>query len=103
MGFGKILLGAVIVNKMQGGGEYTLPYLIAFVVAYLILGGEIVVTAVKNLFKGNPFDVNFLMSIATIGAFVIGEYPEAVGVMLFFRIGEFFEDVAVERSRRCPR
>lgn len=94
-----VLLGAVIVNKMQGGGEYTLPYLIAFVVAYLILGGEIVVTAVKNLFKGNPFDENFLMSIATIGAFVIGEYPEAVGVMLFFRIGEFFEDVAVERSR----
>ena len=76
-----------------------MPYLIAFVVAYLILGGEIVVTAVKNLFKGNPFDENFLMSIATIGAFVIGEYPEAVGVMLFFRIGEFFEDVAVERSR----
>ena len=94
-----VLLGAVIVNKMQGGEEYTLPYLIAFVVAYLILGGEIVVTAVKNLFKGNPFDENFLMSIATIGAFVIGEYPEAVGVMLFFRIGEFFEDVAVERSR----
>ena len=70
------------------------------VAAYLVLGGKILLTAVKNLFKGQIFDENFLMSIATIGAFAIGEYPEAVGVMLFFRIGEYFEEKAVERSRK---
>lgn len=72
---------------------------IIFVIAYLILGGEVVLTAIKNLFKGQVFDENFLMSIATLGAFAIKEFPEAVGVMLFYRIGEFFEHVAVERSR----
>ena len=70
------------------------------VAAYLVLGGKILLTAVKNLFKGQIFDENFLMSIATIGAFAIGEYPEAVGVMLFFRFGEYFEEKAVERSRK---
>ncbi len=68
-------------------------------VAYGILGREVVMTAVKNLVKGHVFDENFLMSLATIGAFFIGEYPEAVGVMLFYRVGEYFEHKAVERSR----
>ena len=68
-------------------------------VAYLLLGLEIVITAVKNLFHGQIFDENFLMSIATLGAFAIGDFPEAVGVMLFYRIGEFFEEIAVARSR----
>ena len=71
----------------------------AYVAAYLVLGGRILLTAGKNLIKGNVFDENFLMSIATLAAFAIGEFPEAVGVMLFFRIGELFEDIAVERSR----
>lgn len=71
-----------------------------FVFAYIILGAEIVWTAVKNLFGGKVFDENFLMSIATIGAFVVGDFAEAVGVMLFYRIGELFEDVAVNRSRK---
>ena len=71
-----------------------------FVVAYIILGAEIVLTAVKNLFGGKVFDENFLMSIATIGAFVVGDFAEAVGVMLFYRIGELFEDVAVNKSRK---
>lgn len=93
------LLGAVICHKIQGGNSYSILCLIAFVASYLVLGGEILLTAAKNVSKGNPFDENFLMSVATIGAFVIGSYTEAVGVMLFFRIGEFFEDVAVERSR----
>ena len=70
-----------------------------FLLAYAVLGGEILLTAVKNIGKGQIFDENFLMSIATIGAFCIQEYPEAVGVMLFFRIGEYFEERAVERSR----
>lgn len=74
----------------------TLPI---YVIAYLILGGQIILTALKNLTKGQIFDENFLMSIATLGAFGIQEYPEAVGVMLFYRIGEYFEEVAVKRSR----
>ncbi len=69
------------------------------IIAYIILGGRIVLTALKNLSKGQIFDENFLMSIATLGAFAIGEYPEAVGVMLFYRIGEYFEHKAVEKSR----
>lgn len=77
-------------------GIWTIPF---FVIAYIILGGKVVLTAVKNLFKGQIFDENFLMSIATLGAFVIQEYPEAVGVMLFYRIGEYFEHIAVEKSR----
>ena len=71
----------------------------AFVIAYMVLGRQIVATALKNLTKGHVFDENFLMSLATIGAFFIGEYPEAVGVMLFYRVGEYFEHKAVERSR----
>lgn len=67
--------------------------------AYLLLGWKIVRTAVKNMFQGQIFDENFLMTIATLGAFAIREYPEAVGVMLFYRIGEFFEEKAVEKSR----
>lgn len=70
-----------------------------YIISYIILGGKIVLTALKNLTKGQIFDENFLMSIATLGAFAIGDYPEAVGVMLFYRIGEYFEEVAVKRSR----
>ena len=79
--------------------SYSMPALIAFIASYVILGGEIVLTAVKNLTKGRIFDENFLMSLATLAAFLIGEYAEAVGVMLFYRVGELFEHVAVERSR----
>ena len=70
-----------------------------FLVAYILLGGKIVLSAARNLMRGNIFDENFLMSIATIGALAIGDFAEAVGVMLFFRVGEFFEDKAVEKSR----
>lgn len=73
---------------------------ILFVISYIVLGGEIVITAAKNLFRGKMFDENFLMTIATIGAFAIGDYAEAVGVMLFYRVGEFFEEVAVNKSRK---
>ena len=72
---------------------------IMFVFSYLILGLEIIWKALKNLKNGRVFDENFLMSVATIAAFAIGDFAEAVGVMLFYRVGEFFEDVAVERSR----
>lgn len=70
-----------------------------FIVAYLILGLGIVFTAFKNLTKGHVFDENFLMSVATIAAFSIGDYAEAVGIMLFYRIGELFEKIAVSKSR----
>ena len=72
---------------------------IGFVVAYVILGRDVLKTAVKNMTKGHVMDENFLMSLATIGAFFIGEFPEAAGVMLFYRVGEYFEHKAVERSR----
>lgn len=72
---------------------------VVFVGAYLLLGLEVLGTAAGNLIKGHVFDENFLMSLATLGAFVIGEFPEAVGVMLFYRIGEYFEEKAVARSR----
>lgn len=72
---------------------------LAFILAYLLLGLEILWTAIKNIVKGNLFDENFLMSLATLGAFAIAQYEEAVGVMLFYRIGEWFEHKAVSRSR----
>ena len=79
------------------GAAPLIPSLL-YVLAYLILGGQILLTAAKNLTRGQIFDEN-LMSLATLGAFAIGEFAEAVGVMLFYRIGEFFEETAVSRSR----
>ena len=73
---------------------------ILYLIAYLIVGLEIVIKAIKNIFKGNVFDEHFLMAIATIGAIAIGEYPEAVAVMLFYQIGELFQDYAVDKSRK---
>ena len=73
--------------------------LACYIGAYLVLGREVLLTAGKNLIKGHVVDENFLMSIATLGAFAIGEFPEAVGVMLFYRVGEYFEHRAVARSR----
>ncbi|SHI03294.1 Cd2+/Zn2+-exporting ATPase [Sporobacter termitidis DSM 10068] len=71
-----------------------------FLVSYLLVGGEVVFRAARNISRGQVFDENFLMSIATIGAFVIGEYPEGVAVMLFYQIGEAFQRLAVNRSRK---
>lgn len=71
-----------------------------FFVAYIIVGFEIIKKAFKNIKKGKPFDENFLMTVATIGAFCIGEFPEAVAVMLFYQIGELFQDYAVDKSRK---
>lgn len=71
-----------------------------FVIAYTVLGGDVVLKALKNIAKGRVFDENFLMSLSTVGAFFIGEYHEAVAVMLFYQIGEMFQDMAVDRSRR---
>ncbi|MDZ4993080.1 cadmium-translocating P-type ATPase [Clostridium perfringens] len=73
---------------------------IIFGAAYIIAGGEVLLKAFKNILKGQVFDENFLMSIATIGAFAIGEFPEGVAVMLFYEVGEMFQDYAVNKSRK---
>lgn len=74
--------------------------LIIFLLSYIIVGGEIVIKAIKGIVSGQIFNENFLMSIATIGAFIIGEYPEGVAVMLFYLVGELFQDLAVDHSRK---
>ncbi|MDU0881819.1 MAG: heavy metal translocating P-type ATPase [Streptococcus salivarius] len=71
-----------------------------FIISYIIVGGDVVKRAVKNIFKGQVFDENFLLRIATIGAFFIGEYPESVAVMLFYQVGELFQSYAVGKSRK---
>ena len=73
--------------------------LILFVASYLLIGGKVVLTAIKNIARGQLFDENFLMTVATIGAFSISEYPEAVAVMLFYEIGENIQGYAVNKSR----
>ena len=97
-----IIIGAVLFvagEIMEHKGFGTSATLPVFVIAYLALGGVIVVKAAKNISHGQIFDENFLMSIATLAAFAINDSAEAVGVMLFYRIGELFEEKAVERSR----
>ena len=71
-----------------------------FILSYLIVGFEVLRKAVRNIFRGKVFDENFLMSVATLGAFAIGEFPEAVAVMLFYQVGELFQDYAVDKSRK---
>ncbi len=92
-GAGLFLAGILLKDK------YELFSTILFASSYLTLGWEILLTAGKNICKGRMLDENFLMSIATLGAFAVQEYAEAVGVMLFYRIGEMFEHIAVEKSR----
>ena len=96
-----IITGAVlfILGNVCNHFNIETAALVIFVAAYVVLGGKILLEAFRNISHGQIFDENFLMCIATIGAFVIREYPEAVGVMLFYRIGEYFEEKAVERSR----
>lgn len=71
-----------------------------FIISYLVVGCEILKKAVRNIFRGKVFDENFLMAVATIGAFAIGEFPEAVAVMLFYQVGELFQSYAVDKSRK---
>lgn len=73
---------------------------VIFLISYIIIGYDIILKAIKNIFRGKVFDENFLMSIATIGAFLIGEFNEAVAVMLFYQIGEYLQDKAVDHSRK---
>lgn len=71
-----------------------------YIISYLLLGGKILLKAARNILNGRVFDENFLMSIATIGAFSTGQYPEGVGVMAFYEVGELFQSLAVNRSRK---
>ncbi|XOQ18423.1 MAG: Cd2+/Zn2+-exporting ATPase [Sporanaerobacter sp.] len=96
----KILIGTMlfivpILFKFKGNLEF-----IFFFASYIVVGGEILVRALKNIAHGQVFDENFLMALATIGAFSIGNYPEGVAVMLFYQIGELFQDMAVNHSRK---
>lgn len=91
-----ILFALAFVFKTQ----YELISSVMFTVSYIIVGYDIVIKALKNITRGKVFDENFLMTVATIGAFCIGELPEAVAVMLFYQVGEMFQDYAVDKSRK---
>lgn len=93
-----IYAGAIILHSIL---KLDIPSLVLYIAAYLLLGYEILTATVKNVSRGNIFDENFLMTIATVGAFILGDYSEAVGVVLFFKIGEIFEDYAVNKSRKA--
>ncbi|MEG1620537.1 MAG: heavy metal translocating P-type ATPase [Oscillospiraceae bacterium] len=80
--------------------DETIGKFIIFFASYIIAGGDVLLSAGKNILKGQVFDENFLMAIATIGAFIIGEYPEGIAVMLFYQVGELFQDWAVDKSRK---
>ncbi|HEY9060752.1 MAG TPA: heavy metal translocating P-type ATPase [Pseudobacteroides sp.] len=94
-GLGALFFALALLLKLPFWGEVGL-----YLISYILVGSEVIVRAFKNILRGQVFDENFLMSIATIGAFAIGEYPEGVAVMLFYQIGEFFQDAAVNRSRK---
>ncbi|WP_170000990.1 heavy metal translocating P-type ATPase [Campylobacter sp. RM16189] len=96
----KIVIGGVLfVIALTASASETLKFAL-FLASYLIIGWSVLVSAAKNIIKGRVFDENFLMGIATLGAFAIKEYPEAVAVMLFYQIGELFQEMAVNKSRR---
>ena len=96
----EIFLGGAVFIVTEWLGLIPAAYhMYCLIFAYILLGGRIVLTALKNIVKGNVFDENFLMTVATLGAFAIKAWEEAVGVMFFYRVGEYFEQRAVERSR----
>ena len=97
-----LLLGAAIVLDKLGQWD-SLPWwgkLAAFLVPYLIIGWDILLEAVENIFRGQVFDENFLMAVASVAAFCVGEYPEAAAVMLLYQVGELFQSCAVGKSRK---
>ncbi|MEA4848488.1 MAG: heavy metal translocating P-type ATPase [Clostridiaceae bacterium] len=94
-GIGAALFAAAVLLKLSAGIELAI-----YLAAYIFVGGEVLVKSIRNISKGQVFDENFLMGIATIGAFAIGEYSEGVAVMLFYQVGEMFQELAVNRSRK---
>ncbi|MBR6518961.1 MAG: heavy metal translocating P-type ATPase, partial [Oscillospiraceae bacterium] len=96
----KILAAAVLFvlgNAVNAGEAVRFAF---FFGAFIVAGGEVLINAVRNIAYGQVFDEEFLMTVATVGAFIIGEYPEGAAVMLFFQIGELFQSYAVNKSRR---
>ncbi|MBS5822305.1 MAG: cadmium-translocating P-type ATPase [Clostridium argentinense] len=91
--------GAIFATAMIGKFDINIER-IMFLIAYIIVGGEIVLRALKNITRGQIFDENFLMTIATVGAFGVGDFAEGVAVMLFYQVGELFQDIAVNKSRK---
>lgn len=96
---GILFIGISVFSKISGY-DNEIVMLTVHLIPYLIIGYDILIKAVKNIFHGQIFDENFLMVIATIGAFILKEYPEAVAVMLFYQVGELFQNIAVHRSRK---
>ena len=97
----KLLIGGVLfVLGIFVPKTLFIPKLVIFLVSYLVIGGDVLLSAFKNILNGQVFDENFLMAIATVGAFAIGEYPEGVAVMLFYQLGELFQGIAVNNSRK---
>ncbi|UYX53108.1 cadmium-translocating P-type ATPase [Bacillus thuringiensis] len=97
---GRLVVGGILTGIAALAGLPQLITIPLFVLAYLLIGGDIVWRAVRNITRGQVFDENFLMAIATLGAFAIQQYPEAVAVMLFYQVGELFQSIAVNRSRK---
>lgn len=99
----KIIIGVIVyafgIYEMAVGNTGTFG-VVVFLAAYILIGGDVLLKAAKNLFRGQVMDENFLMSIATIGAIAIGEHSEAVGVMLFYKIGEYLQQKSVGQSRK---
>ncbi|MBE6506720.1 MAG: cadmium-translocating P-type ATPase [Methanocorpusculum parvum] len=96
----RIIISAVLLLAVSFIPLSGIPKLLVFLIPYLLIGWDVLYSAGRNIIRGKVFDENFLMGLATIGALVIGQYPEAVFVMLFYKTGELFEDVAVARSRQ---
>ena len=97
----KLLIGGILfVLGIFVPKTLFIPKLAVFLVSYLVIGGNVLLSAFKNILNGQVFDENFLMAIATIGAFAIGEYPEGVAVMLFYQLGELLQGIAVNNSRK---
>mgnify|MGYP002796184948 FL=1 len=96
----RLVVGAVLLATAIFLSSPAWLQIAVFVLSYLIIGGDILYKAVRNIFRGQVFDENFLMSLATIGAFAIGEYTEGAAVMLFYQVGELFQSYAVNRSRK---
>ena len=94
-----IIAVSIILEHVLAGAAIYYTVLPLCIIAYILLGREVLMESFENIRHGEVFDENFLMSVATIAAFCIGDFPEAVAVMLFYRIGEMFEDISVERSR----
>lgn len=96
----RLIIGAIVYAIALISTEGSILSVVLFALSYVLVGGEVVLTAIKNILRGEVFDENFLMTVATLGAFFVGEFPEGVAVMLFYQIGEVFQSYAVNRSRK---